>query len=548
MLSADCFDPRTGRHFGGERSARHDLPGGAKARASTPIGLRAFTSLTVFVVAFLLRYIHVQQAYDIFLDEITYSRIAESVASRHTVAFFDVPFFLHPPVLFYEMALFIDMFHIHGNIFAVVYALRSVNVLFASASAMFMLRLATRLGGTLAGLASASLFVIDPFLIRFDSRVFLEPGTLFWVLAGYCLFVSGMKHGYSSRTFVFLGAAGLAMGLGVLSNEMAFPLVAIPLGCCLLLDWPLPRRCGLIAGSAICAVLIIYFLTVALGGELGQFVDQQFLGAQRLLGAKQLTGFNRAGAPSFLSRIAAHIASYRGVYAVLAMALIPMAWFLRKGDRLERLIALMGLSAYVLLAYQVGFGTLEEQMFYYADVPAVLLIGVGVGRLFRRTQLRQRTLLVCYSSVSLLLSATMVADAVSWVEIHTIPDSAMEFAISWLYNRVPRGTRIAPLIDTSQLLVNAYQVFITETPDEVRQERPAYILTSSLQVSQGYGFASRSLVRWLDSHAKRDTQFTGRTFGTITIWRLPYAVAPDSPPGFSAISASLPSQPVGEGG
>lgn len=547
MLRADLLDPPTGKHFSGNPSARDRLSGSAEVHAFTPIGLRAFTSVVVFVVAFLLRFIRVQQAYDIFIDEITYSRIAESVASRHSVAFFGVPFFLHPPVVFYEMAFFIDMFHIHGNIFAVVYALRSVNVLFASGSAVFMLRLATRVGGTVAGVVAAGVFAIDPFLIRFDGRAFLEPGTLLWVLGGYCLFVSGVQYGGSLHSFFYLGAAGLAMGLGVLSNEMALPLVAGPLIVGVLLSWPLPRKLCLITSVALVAVLSSYLLTVVLSGELHQFVDQQFLGVQRLIGTEQLTGFNRAGAPSFLSRIDAHIANYGGVYAVIAIAVIPMVWLLLKGQQLERLVALVGLSAYALLAYQVGFGTLEEQMFYYGDVPAILLIAVGLSKLVGQYPLLRRGLLAYYAAV-LVISTTVVVDGISWVQVHTTRDNAMQSAISWLYNRVPSGTRIAPLVDTSQLLVNSYQVFMTETPPEVRRYQPAYVLTSSLQVSQGYGYASKGLVRWLGFHAKRDAQFQGRTFGTITVWRLPYAVAPGAPPGFAAIGASLPSQPVGQGG
>jgi hypothetical protein len=509
------------------------------------LGLGAPLALLVFAVAFVLRYVHVQQAWDIFIDEITYSSIAESVAQHHTVAFFGVPFFLHPPFVFLEQALFIDAFHVHGSIFAVVFALRTVNVLFAAGSAVFMLRIGTRLGGTAAGLVAAGLFAFDPFLIRFDSRVFLEPSTLFWLLVGYATLFNALERKGRSR-LAFAIIAGLAMGLAVFSNEMAIPLIVIPLGACLVFGFPYPRRAILATVVSFGLLLAVFLLAVAADGQFHNLISQQASGLLRLVGANQETGFNKPGAPSFISRVLVHLSGYGAVYAVLGLAIVPTFYFLFRGTRALRLVSLMQLSAFAVISYQILFGTLEEQMFYYVEVPAVLIFALGVVRLL---QIRPRSGRVwALSVVSVLAVATMViVDAITWIEIHTTPDTALISAITWVDFHVGSGTRVAPLIDTSQLLVNNYQVFFTETPKQIRKDRPAYVITSSLQAAQGYGFATPSLLRWLRANAHSDFVRTGRTYGTVVVWRLGYPASPDQPPGVPQVNAHLPKYPVGEG-
>ena len=508
------------------------------------LGLGAPLASLVFVVVFVLRYVHLQQSWDIFTDEITYSSIAESVAQHHTVDFFGVPFLLHPPLVFLEQALFIDAFHVSGSIFAVVFALRTVNVLFAAGSAVFMLRIGTRLGGTAAGLVAASLFAIDPFLIRFDSRVFLEPSALFWVLAGYAALFNALERKGRSR-LAYAIIAGLAMGLGVLSNEMAIPLIVIPLGVCLVFGFPYPRRAILATVVSFGLLLAAFLLAVAAAGQFHNLISQQANGLLRLVGARQETGFNKSGAPSFISRVLVHLGGFGAVYAVLGLASVPTLYFLIRGTRSLRLLSLMQLSAYTVISYQILFGTLEEQMFYYVDLPAVLIISLGFVRLM---QTRPRSGRVwAMSVVSMLVVATLVTvDAITWIEIHTKPDTALVSAITWLDSNVGSGTRVAPLIDTSQLLVNNYQVFLTETPKQIRKDQPAYVITSSLQATQGYGFATPSLLRWLRANAYPVFVRKGRTYGTVIVWWL-YPGSPNNPPGAPQVNAKLPRYPVGEG-
>lgn len=518
------------------------------------LGLRPWLAYLVFGVCFTLRYIRLQQAYDIYLDEITYGRISENVAIHHSVSFFGTPFYLHPPLVFLEQALFIDAFHIHGSAFAVVFALRMVGVLFAAGSAVLLLRLATRIGGSVAGIVAAVLFSVDPFLIRFDGRVFLEAPTVFWVLVGLTALYRACETPPNNRRGIRMAGvgAGLGFALAVLSNEIALPLFAVPLIVCLVLGRPFGRDRVITPVLTLLSAVAVYPIVAAATGHWHDLVSQQFHGFLRLVGAAQETGFNKAGAPSLWSRISANLHTFGAVYVLLILAGVVSIWLLRKGSAGEKFAVLVAGGAYLLIAYQIVFGTLEEQMFYYVDVPGILVVGLAVAKLVRqrapaavrRRRIRRGALLPAVVTVGLAL---LGFDCYAWVGVHTSHDQAMQSTIRWIDDNVPAGTRVAPFADTSQLLLNSYQVYVPATPGELRADQVAYALTSSLQVAQGYGFANQAMATWLSAHAVPVARYTGRTFGTMTIWRLPYPTSNHKPPGFPGINARLPAQPVGEG-
>ncbi len=516
-----------------------------RAEPAQQVNFRIVPAMLVFALAFSLRYFHLKQSFDVFSDEIIYSNLAESVSQHHSVAFFGVPFFLHPPFVFLEQALFIRAFNVHGGIVSVVYSLRLLNIILASFSAVVLLRLGTRVGSPVAGVIAAVLFSIDPFVIRFDSRVFLEPSALLWVMMGYLLLFNSLT--LRGRVKVLSGiAAGVLMGIGVLSNEMATPLIVIPLGTCLVANFPYQRRSLVPSAVAFVSVIFTYLAALAAFGQFTNFVSQQTSGILRLVGASQQTGFNKPGAPSFISRVIVHLSGYGAVYAVLGLAIVPTFYFLLKGSPSLRLISLVGLSAYTVISYQIFVGTLEEQMFYYVDVPAILILALGIDRLIRTRPQIGRTL-----TLSILTGAAviclMTVDTITWVQIHTAPDAGLVSAIDWVNSNVGAGTKIAPLVDTSELLVGNYQVYLAESPAEIERDRPAFVITSSLQVAQGYGFATPRLIRWLRANAITNYESTGRTFGTVIVWKTKYPSSVEQPPGPPGPNSPLPTHPVGQG-
>ena len=77
-------------------------------------------------MAVLARLIAIDTAYDLFIDEITYTNIAINVAHGHGVTLYGQPFDLHPPAGFGLFGLAILVFGFHGGTESVLFNLRHV--------------------------------------------------------------------------------------------------------------------------------------------------------------------------------------------------------------------------------------------------------------------------------------------------------------------------------------------------------------------------------------------------------------------------------------
>ena len=141
----------------------------------------------VFAVTVGLRLFHLRTSYDVFLDESIYSRISAGAAADGRLVFGNYPFYLHGPLSFYLQAFVIRVFGIGGTAIEVIDRLRVFNVLVAGGVAVLVYAIVRAISRPRWGLLAAALFAFDPFIISFDSRLFLETLATFWVLLGFYL-------------------------------------------------------------------------------------------------------------------------------------------------------------------------------------------------------------------------------------------------------------------------------------------------------------------------------------------------------------------------
>jgi hypothetical protein len=143
-----------------------------------------------------LRAIYLGRSFDIFFDELIYLHISENVAQGLGVKYYASPFYLHPPLFFLIEGAYLRLTTPIGTIIDHVYATRYLNSAFAGLSAVLLFLIGRRVAGWWAGLLAASVFALDPFMIRINSRNLLETMAMFWVLAGYYL-MTGAVHASS---------------------------------------------------------------------------------------------------------------------------------------------------------------------------------------------------------------------------------------------------------------------------------------------------------------------------------------------------------------
>ncbi len=357
------------------------------------------------------------------------------------------PFFVHPPLMFLLQASWLRL---TGQATAALpSAIRSARLLAASAGAADVLLIAG-MGYRLAGAAAprqrraitivvACLAAVDPVLTRYDRQNVIEP----YALAAGLLTLHAAWHLADRRALRYVSVTGLLGGLTLLTNEIAFPLVVVPLLAAILQrDWPLVRRSA--AALAISFALALSFLAWAAEiGLSGSFVTVQTSVLQRLIGLVQITGLNVPGV-SLVGSLRQSMSQYASSYIVLAIGLAALVWCcLRSNNRSGSFLTAWLIASYGLGAYIVAAGTLNEQFFVYL-LPAgmvgsvlfadALIVGRGRGRRRRHrlggARLRVAAGIACGAMV-------LGLSTVSWAANYIGPGNGAVRASQFIAARLP---------------------------------------------------------------------------------------------------------------
>jgi hypothetical protein len=147
----------------------------------------------IYLIAWGLRAIYLARSFDIFYDELIYLRISETVAQGLGVKYYTSPFYLHPPLFFLIEGAYLRLSAPLGTVIEHVYATRYLNSIFAGLSAVLLFLIGRRVAGKWAGLVTAGVFALDPFMIRINSRNLRETVAMFWVLVGYYLMAGALN-------------------------------------------------------------------------------------------------------------------------------------------------------------------------------------------------------------------------------------------------------------------------------------------------------------------------------------------------------------------
>jgi len=226
----------------------------------------------VFVAVVAVRAFGNARGYDVFVDEVTYLRVSEGVARDLSVELYGKVFFLHPPALFFLEGGWLQLFgSASPDVIDGVMQARWLIFLLAGLTAVVAVRLAWVLAGRWAAVATFVLVLLDPFLIRINSRNLLETPTLLFVLSGMLVLAGPLAHG-GRLTNRRAAAGGVLLGLGVLTKDTAAITVSLPL--LYLFVRRETRGAALSAGVAMVLTYLPYPVATALTGHWQAFVDE----------------------------------------------------------------------------------------------------------------------------------------------------------------------------------------------------------------------------------------------------------------------------------
>ncbi len=309
---------------------------------------RVLTSLPagaalLFGLALALRLIELSRSYDIFIDEVTYTRIGMNVAHGAGVTLYGQPFNLHPPTVFALFAGVISAFGLHGSVEQTLFQLRTVTAVCGAIVPVAVFLLLNRAVSRRVALAAGLVLALDPFAILYDSRVMLEAPAQLGVAALFA-FIAAAVYATSSRVRTWLiWAAGLCGAFAVTSKETFGMVVVVTLAALAVTGWVLERRQTLTILGVTVTGYCLAVLGASLSNGIGSWWEAKYDDVLRLIGVHQETGFN---APTthvtLLSRVFANASQYATTYAILALGTIAAVGLIvrlrpwRNGNRIVR--------------------------------------------------------------------------------------------------------------------------------------------------------------------------------------------------------------------
>lgn len=491
----------------------------------------------VVSLAAVLRLIHVQTAYQIFIDEVSYTDLSVNVAAGRGVVLNGSPFDLHPPGMF---LVFGGLLRLLGaplsDPVAALSLLRPVEAVIGAVTCGLVVILSSRMVPRAIALAAGLLLALDPFVIRFDSRVMLEAPTMaltVTAMLAVARLLEKITRGEHSKRDVIV--AGLAVGCTIVFKETFISITVLPI---LLVAWLLPRpRRALIGVVGVSAgVYLGYVNALASLGRADHWADQKLSGVRRLLGVQQATGFNKPGSVSFIGRLGSLLSTYGTTYLIIGLATVIAVgtaaryWLTRKARRHEpRAVVALALcwqlGAVGYLAYAVVFGALEEQIFYLALAPSVTVLGLGAAklrelRLARRPAQATRPLRTVALALAVLFAVVLSVDAHTWWHVHSTRDDAYRQFLAWAPTALSPQDRLAVTDDTAQFITPGVVLGSWATPAEVVRHRANYVLVVQKLVDSGLGLARPSMVSWLEEHGQVVFSTHTPSSGSLRVYRL----------------------------
>ncbi|WFR84306.1 glycosyltransferase family 39 protein [Arthrobacter sp. Y-9] len=468
--------------------------------------------IAVVAAAFGVRALGLERGFELWVDEMLYVRLGESISTGQFPTLPDGPFFLHPPGYFLLEAGAIKLFGISGEIIEMTLQLRWLNAVLGAITVGLGFLLVRKLATSTAAWFTAVLLAFEPFILRNNSHDFLETSAMLPALAGLLILLGTRDPQGKARSFLKLATVGLLLGYSVLCKDFFLVCTVAPVIAAVAWRRTLTWRKALVIIGFGSLPYSIYLLLVTTDGNLPAWVWAKSNGLLRMSGVEKTTGFTAEGSPSLISRLIEQSGHFGTSYLLLGLCPVAGLLVCFSQHAKRRLIGLTGLSLGTAGAYSAIFGTFEEQYGYGVMVAGALCSVLAVVELHERYPKARKTLIVISTSYIALTIALGLR-----TELTT--DNGFARANDWVKANLPANARISVTNSTTYFAYMDDPRFgIWPSAPLMKQNKVSYIMTQSTPTSQGYGYANPTMLTWLKTHATPLITTAGPTNGDTTIW------------------------------
>ncbi|UOD82475.1 hypothetical protein [Paenarthrobacter ureafaciens] len=524
------------RRPAGRRSKPQTLSPGRLARIGARLSANtAATFVLVTAAGFGVRALGLERGFELWVDEMLYVRLGESVGAGEFPTLPDGPFFLHPPGYFLLEAGVIKVFGLSGDIIPMTLRLRWLNAVLGAVTVGLGYLLIRKLAGLAAAWLTAVILSFEPFILRNNSHAFLETSAMVPALAGMVLLVGSREWEGRLRSCARLAGAGSLLGYSVVCKD--FFLICTIATVLAALAWKktLPWRQGLVVTGFGIVPYAVYLLVVTVHGHFPAWQWAKSHGVVRMSGVEKSTGFTAEGSPSIVSRLVEQVGQFGTSYLLLVLCPVAgllLCFSIHAG---RRLMGLAGLALGAAGTYSAVFGTFEEQYGYGVMVVGALCAVLFVVELRERFPGTRKVLAVIAVVHVLLTVALGLRTALT-------QDNGFVRADEWIQANLPADARISVTNSTGHFAYMHDPRFgIWPDAPLMEQNGVSYVLTQSKPTRQGYGYANPAMLAWLEEHATPMVTTAGPTNGETTIWY----VDPAKRQAAAAANVGVPSKSYG---
>lgn len=485
---------------------------------SLVLAKRWSTPVAISVLAFAIRAIGLTRSNELFIDELTYTRLATTVSNGQLPNLAGKPFLLHPPGAFVLNGLVIKIIGLSGTTMDIAYQLRWVNAILGAAVVGISFLIICRMTSRWTALIAATAIAFDPFILRNDTRVMLETPTTLALLAGWLALVISMTRPEPRLSAVASTSAGLLLGLGILTKDMALVPALLPIAIAVVWRKTIRSRDALIIFCAALTPYTLYVITLTANGLLGQWWTAKISGVERIVGTEQISGFNEPGAPSLLTRLLDQFTRFGTSYILIGVCVFAGVSASLSNNTSRRFIGLITVSTGLLGLYAAVAGTLEEQFGYYVVVTSILSLSVVAAELLSRRRASK-------GPIACVTIAFVALTIILGIAARFTTDDGYVQVRAWMTANLPTTATVGLTTDTAEFALLPHPYYgVWPSLNSLDAHHAEYALTQDRQLSEGYGYAAPQLLVWLQQNAQPVFAFNGPSTGQTTLWRLDQAI------------------------
>jgi hypothetical protein len=429
---------------------------------------------------------------------------------------------VHPPISFLAQAFWLRLVGMaHAPLADAIIAARLFTALISVFAVLLLGLLAAYLmpaASRRRGLVLVGLVVVmastDPVLLRYGRLALIEPVALVAGMLTLCLAIRLRD----SRPLIYVPVVGLATGLTLLTKEVTAFIIFTPVIHALLgRDKPAVAKTvgAFVWGLGLWLLFPLWAVALGLSTD---FASTKFATFERLTGAVQITGLNRAGV-SVVDSLLGQLSAYGTSYLVLLGGAIALLWLLTRAvTGASRWLLSWLVTSYGFAAYIVLLGSLNEQFFVYilpASIVGTVLMGDALAARLGRKGIT--------ATLGVLAVAVVGTSLVGWVRHYTV-DNRGVFAVAEMGNSLPECTTMAVTGDPDkyQYLMNGQTAVMFATGEGAQANGIHLFVLSDKDVASGFGDATPELVAWVRDHGEKVASYDTFTYGGLEVWRTPF--------------------------